>query len=62
VIECYILLGSTDVLLKIIVSDVNYYEELFYKKLSQPPGFREINSSVVLSEVKKSTCLPLGPL
>ena len=59
VLECYILLGSTDALLKVVVSDVKYYEEFFYRKLSQLPGVREVNSSVVMSEVKKTATLPL---
>lgn len=59
VLECYILLGSIDVLLKIVVRDMRYYEEFFYKKLSQLPGVREVNSSVVMTEVKKSGQLPV---
>ena len=59
VLECYVLLGTPDALLKIVVSDMNYYEDFFYKRLSQIPGVREVSSSVVMSEVKKTTCLPL---
>ena len=59
VLECYVLLGSIDVLLKILVKDIKYYEELFYERLSQIPGVREVTSSVVMSEVKKTTRLPL---
>ena len=59
VLECYALLGSPDVLLKIVVSNMNYYEEFFYKRLSQLPGVREVSSSVVMSEVKKTTRLPI---
>lgn len=59
VLECYILLGSPDALLKIVVSDMSYYEEFFYRRLSQIPGVREVSSSVVMTEVKKTTSLPL---
>ena len=59
VLECYILLGSIDVLLKIAAKDIKSYEGIFYKKLSQLPGVREINSSVVMSHVKNSLVLPL---
>lgn len=62
VLECYVLLGSTDVLLKIIVPDMRYYEEFFYQRLSQLPSVREVNSSVVMSEVKKTSALPLTHL
>ncbi|MES2495285.1 MAG: Lrp/AsnC family transcriptional regulator [Pseudomonadota bacterium] len=59
IVECYILLGQIDVLLKIVVKDIGYYEEFFYEKLSQLPGVREVNSSVVMTEVKKTTRLPM---
>jgi Lrp/AsnC family transcriptional regulator len=59
VLECYILLGSPDALLKIVVCDMRYYEEFFYTRLSQIPGVREVSSSVVMSEVKKTTRIPL---
>lgn len=59
ILECYILLGSIDTILKIVVPDIKYYEQLFYKKLSQLPGVREVNSSVVMTEVKHTSQLPL---
>jgi len=59
ILECYILLGNVDAILKIVVSDVNYYERLFYKKLSQLPGVREVNSGVVMTEVKHTSKLPI---
>ncbi len=62
IIECYILLGERDVMLKIAVPSIKYYEEMFYKRLSTIPGVREVNSSVVLSEVKRTTRLPIFKL
>ncbi|AXB78866.1 Lrp/AsnC family transcriptional regulator [Novosphingobium sp. P6W] len=59
ILECYILLGSVDALLKIIVPDVKYFEKFLYNKLSQMPGVRELHSSVILTEVKKTNRLPL---
>jgi len=59
VLECYILLGSPDALLKIVVPDISHYEEFFYARLSQIPGVREVTSSVVMSTVKKTTSLPV---
>jgi Lrp/AsnC family transcriptional regulator len=59
VLECYILLGSPDALLKIVVADMGYYEKFFNARLSQIPGVREVTSSVVMSEVKKTTRVPL---
>ncbi|MEJ6783994.1 Lrp/AsnC family transcriptional regulator [Aminobacter sp. Piv2-1] len=62
VLECYVLLGNIDVLLKIVVPDMRYYEEFFYKKLSQLPSVREVTSSVVMSQVKNTGTLPLTHL
>jgi Lrp/AsnC family transcriptional regulator len=59
VMECYILLGSIDVLVKLSMRDIKYYEDFFFKKLSQLPGVREINSSVVVSSIKNTTALPM---
>lgn len=58
--ECYILLGVSDVLIKVLVSDIKEYEDLFYNQISQLPGVKEVTSSVVLSEVKSSTELPIN--
>lgn len=59
VLECYVLLGSIDVLAKIVVPDMRYYEDFFYNRLSQLPSVREVTSSVVMTEVKNSSVLPL---
>lgn len=60
VVECYILLGGVDALLKIRVKNIKDYEAVFYERLSQLPAVREVVSSVVLSEVKYTTSLPLS--
>lgn len=59
ILECYILLGSIDVLLKIATPSIDYYESFFYERLSQLPAVREVTSSVVLTEIKNTSELPL---
>jgi Lrp/AsnC family transcriptional regulator len=59
VLDCYTLMGGTDYLLRIVVPDVEAYERLYRQHLSQAPGVREITSSIVMSEVKSTTELPL---
>lgn len=59
VLECYVLLGSVDFLLRIVAEDIKAYERFFFEKLSQVPGVQEITSSIALSEIKYSTVLPL---
>jgi Lrp/AsnC family transcriptional regulator len=60
VMECYLLLGAVDFLLKIVTENIRAYEIFFFEKLSRLPGVQEVNSIVVFSEVKATTALPLG--
>ncbi|HSN52742.1 MAG TPA: Lrp/AsnC family transcriptional regulator [Woeseiaceae bacterium] len=59
VLDCYVLLGNVDFLLRIVTEDIKSYEQFFFEKLSQLPGIQEINSSIALSEIKHSTVLPI---
>lgn len=59
VLECYVLMGSIDFLLRIVTADIEAYERLFFERLSQLPGVQEINSIVALSEIKATSVLPL---
>jgi Lrp/AsnC family transcriptional regulator len=60
VLECYVLMGSVDFMLRIITSDIEAYEKLFFNRLSQLPGVQEVNSTVALSEIKSTTSLPIS--
>lgn len=59
VIECYVLMGTVDFLLRVVTVDIESYEKLFFEKLSRLPGVQEITSSIALSEIKNSTALPI---
>lgn len=59
VLECYVLMGSMDFLLRIVAKDIKAYERFFFDKLSQLPGVQEITSSIALSEIKHTTVLPI---
>ena len=59
VMECYVLLGAVDVLLRIVTVSVDAYESFFNEHLSQLPGVQEVNSSVVMTKIKQTTELPL---
>lgn len=59
VLDCYVTLGTTDFILRIVASDINAYERFFFERLSRVPGIQEINSMVALSEIKSTTSLPL---
>jgi Lrp/AsnC family transcriptional regulator len=60
VMECYLLLGAVDFLLRIVTENIRAYEVFFFEKLSRLPGIQEVNSIVVFSEVKSTTSLPIG--
>ncbi len=59
VLDCFVLMGSVDFMLRIVARDIDAYERFFFDKLSQVPGIQEINSMVALSEIKSTTELPL---
>lgn len=59
VLECHVLMGSVDFMLRIVAADIDAYERFFFEKLSKLPGVQEINSTVALSEIKSTTALPI---
>ena len=59
VLECHVLMGPVDFLLRIVTTDIEAYERFFFEKLSRVPGVQEVNSTVALSEIKATTALPL---
>lgn len=59
VLECYVLMGSVDLLLRIVTEDVDAFERFFFDHLSNLPDVQEINSTVALSEIMATTALPL---
>ncbi len=61
VIECSVISGSFDYLLKVIVKNMEAYNEFYQKKLSDLQSVAHISSSFVMSEVKSTTVLPIAP-
>ena len=59
VMDCYVVLGNVDFLLRIVTADIKAYEQFFFEKLSQLPGIQEVTSSMVLSDIKHTTVLPI---
>lgn len=58
VMECYLMTGSSDYLLRVVVSDLQEFQR-FVTDLSRIPGVGNIQSSVALKQVKYKTALPL---
>ena len=59
VMECHLLLGHVDFLLRIVTPDLDAYERFFFEKLSQLPDVQEVTSSIALTEIKHTTELPI---
>src|SRR5580704_15900594 len=54
VVECHVLMGAADFLLKIVTKDIHAYERFFFDSLSSLEGIQDVTSSVALSEIKAS--------
>ncbi len=59
VLECHHVTGEYDYLLKIVVRNRQELERLIMEKLTPIPGVARIHTSLVFSEIKASTELPL---
>lgn len=59
VLECYLMGGANDFLLKVVVSDLKAYHEFSSGKLAALPNVGQIKSTFVLNEIKRSTVYPL---
>ena len=60
VMECYLMTGDADYLLRVVVADVSAYEQFLKNQLTRIPGVASIKSSFALNRVKYETALPLG--
>ena len=59
VMECYLMTGDADYLLRVVVPDVPAFERFILNFLSRVPGVGNIKSSFALKQVKYQTELPL---
>ncbi|OGA56479.1 MAG: ArsR family transcriptional regulator [Betaproteobacteria bacterium RIFCSPLOWO2_12_FULL_65_14] len=59
VMECYLMTGDADYLLRVLVADVPAFERFILEFLSRVPGVGNIKSSFALKQVKYQTALPL---
>lgn len=61
VLDCFVLMGSVDFMLRIVTRDIESYEAFFFERLSKVSGIQEISSMVALSEIKSTTALTNQP-
>lgn len=58
IVECYIITGEADFLMKIVCKDIPTYEKLLFKTLSQIEEIERLKTLMTLSTVKDSKILP----
>lgn len=63
VLECYLVTGQqADYMLKLVVPDMDSYQQLLLNRITRIPGVSGVHSSFVLRRVVDRTELPLGYL
>lgn len=58
--ECYFLTGEYDYLLKVLVRNRRDLERFLVETLTPMPGMDKIRTSMVLTEIKTSTAVPMS--
>ena len=59
VMECYVMSGASDYLLRVVAPDLGAYEEFLRTKLTRVPGVHGMESAFALKRVVYRTNLPL---
>jgi Lrp/AsnC family leucine-responsive transcriptional regulator len=59
VLECHLMAGSADYLLKVVAEDTEDFARIHRQYLARLPGVGQMQSSFVLRTVCKTTALPL---
>jgi Lrp/AsnC family leucine-responsive transcriptional regulator len=59
VMECYLMTGDSDYLIRVAVPDIAALERFILEQLTPIPGIEKIRSSFALKQVRYKTALPL---
>lgn len=59
VIECNVITGDADIMMKVVCKDIQSYETLLFKKLSQIEEVERLKTLMNLSCVKQTDVLPI---
>ena len=62
VMECYLMTGDFDYLLRVVVPDIESYQRFVLEHLTRIEGIASIKSSFALKQVQYKTALPLAHL
>jgi len=59
VLECHLMAGTADYLLKVVVFDTEHFAQIHRRALVKLPGVAQMHSSFALKTVFKTTALPV---
>ena len=59
VMECYLMTGDSDYLIRVAVADIQSLEKFILEQLTSIAGIEKIRSSFALKQVRYKTALPL---
>jgi Lrp/AsnC family leucine-responsive transcriptional regulator len=59
VVDCYLMTGQRDYLMRVVVQDLEAYERFLKDKLTRLDGVASIETSFALVQIKRSEVLPL---
>ena len=60
VMECYLMTGEYDYLLRVVIKDLDDFERVHRQVLTRLPGVSRIHSNIALRAVKKNTAIPIA--
>ncbi len=60
VVDCYLMTGQRDYLMRIVSRDLQAYDHFLTTKLARLEGIASIETSLALRQVKRSEVLPIG--
>jgi Lrp/AsnC family leucine-responsive transcriptional regulator len=56
--ECYLMTGSRDILLRVVAADLAAFDRFLENRLMQIPGIRNLRSNFALRTIMKRNELP----
>lgn len=59
ILDCYVMSGNTDYLLRVLCDSLQGYEDFVRKQLHRIPGIAAVETSLAYGTVKKSSLLPI---
>lgn len=61
IMECYLMAGDRDYLLRVVVASLADYEDFIRRRIHKIPGIASLDSSFAYGVVKRSQMLPPNP-